>query len=581
MKHFILVIFILVSTTLFSQSKVGINTNSPSHELDIMSESDSEASTLRLTNPSFSRWIEIFGGSETYPNPSFIWSMSNSLLFATNENGYSEKLRINPSGNIGINEFNPSGRLHITANSTINYPQIRVREVGYDYSRIKFENTEHPNARWDIAGLTNGIPDLSKLNFYFSNDTIGGDRMTILGTGQIGIGNTNPEAKLEIKGGDWNLDAGNPGDVRVGNPTNNFRIGVATGGGGAGITRLYSKNSMLLGTDNSPHMTITAEGNVGVGTTNPSTKFQVNGVVKVNNLTGVGDRNVMVNSEGELKIGIVGQGDNDWVEMPDQVSTTREVYIDAPNPNTSSLSVIGRESNGNNFSALGIWNDAVGLFGSYKRLLIDANDIDAFRGAGASPISEDLYIQRQSDGNTILNYSDGYVGVGTTNPTMKLAVYDPVISNGSNAVFRVSNHLGSLRMDGKHIDASSVALYLNKHSEVPVVVGDGSAASGYQLCINGKTITEEVNVQLAADWPDYVFSEAYSLMPLSELESRIIETKHLPGIPSAKTVKEEGISLGEMQRKTMEKIEELTLYIIEMNKKNKALENRISELESK
>jgi hypothetical protein len=85
---------------------------------------------------------------------------------------------------------------------------------------------------------------------------------------------------------------------------------------------------------------------------------------------------------------------------------------------------------------------------------------------------------------------------------------------------------------------------------------------------------------------DFVFEDDYQLMSLNDLEQQIKANKHLPGIPSAKEVEENGVSLGEMQAKLLQKIEELTLYVIDQDKKldvlkeeNEQLKKRISLLE--
>ncbi len=107
--------------------------------------------------------------------------------------------------------------------------------------------------------------------------------MRISSSGDVGIGEINPEARLDVRGGDWNLDAGNPGDLRIGNSTHNLRIGVATGGGGAGISRIYSSNNLQLGVDASTTITIDKDGETGFGTTNPSQKVHINGKLKIGN----------------------------------------------------------------------------------------------------------------------------------------------------------------------------------------------------------------------------------------------------------------------------------------------------------
>ena len=103
-------------------------------------------------------------------------------------------------------------------------------------------------------------------------------------------------------------------------------------------------------------------------------------------------------------------------------------------------------------------------------------------------------------------------------------------------------------------------------------IGTNYLPLGYVLAVNGKIICEELTVQLKASWPDYVFTDKYKLTPLFDLEKQIKENKHLPGIPSAKDVSDNGLKLGDMQKLMMEKIEELTLYVIELNKKNQKIE---------
>ena len=92
---------------------------------------------------------------------------------------------------------------------------------------------------------------------------------------------------------------------------------------------------------------------------------------------------------------------------------------------------------------------------------------------------------------------------------------------------------------------------------------------------------EQVKVEnpSANGWADYVFKKDYKLRSLEEVEKHIQEKGHLPNIPSAKEVEKEGINLGEMDAKLLEKIEELTLYSIEQNKQLKSQEEKIEKLE--
>lgn len=94
-----------------------------------------------------------------------------------------------------------------------------------------------------------------------------------------------------------------------------------------------------------------------------------------------------------------------------------------------------------------------------------------------------------------------------------------------------------------------------------------ATAATYKLTVTGKILCEELRVKLqSSGWPDYVFDEAYHLLPLSEVEKFIQQNKHLPGIPSAAEIEKEGIAVGDMQKRMMEKIEQLTLYVISLKK---------------
>ncbi len=105
-------------------------------------------------------------------------------------------------------------------------------------------------------------------------------------------------------------------------------------------------------------------------------------------------------------------------------------------------------------------------------------------------------------------------------------------------------------------------------------IGTFQKATGYLVNVGGKLIAEEVRVQLQSTWPDYVFKNEYQLMPLSELENFIHTNNHLPGFEKAEVVEKEGTDLGETQRKLVEKVEELTLYVIELKKEIDQLKNK-------
>jgi hypothetical protein len=106
-----------------------------------------------------------------------------------------------------------------------------------------------------------------------------------------------------------------------------------------------------------------------------------------------------------------------------------------------------------------------------------------------------------------------------------------------------------------------------------------AAGAGFELLVDGQGLLEEVKVKTSAAWPDFVFEEDYSLMSLDAVEQHIQMNGHLPGIPSAQEIEEsEGFYLGDISKRQLQKIEELTLYLIDMNKENKALKKENEEL---
>ncbi len=148
----------------------------------------------------------------------------------------------------------------------------------------------------------------------------------------------------------------------------------------------------------------------------------------------------------------------------------------------------------------------------------------------------------------------------------------------SNAVSITTNSSGGGSSGGGSSvwsESSSVASYTGD-----VGVGTSTVPNGYKMAIDGKLITEEVKVQLSGNWPDYVFAEDYNLPSLKEIQRHIKENGHLPNIPSAREAKANGIELGEMNKLLLEKIEELTLYILQLEQKNQAIEKRLNKIEN-
>ena len=119
-----------------------------------------------------------------------------------------------------------------------------------------------------------------------------------------------------------------------------------------------------------------------------------------------------------------------------------------------------------------------------------------------------------------------------------------------------------------------------------ITVGTGATipvGSTYKMAIAGGIITEKVRVATNGTvfWADFVFDKNYSLRPLSEVEKFIKTNKHLPEIPSTSEVTKNGIDLAETQALLLQKVEELTLYVIQQNKKIEKLERKFKRFSNK
>ncbi|WP_211999969.1 hypothetical protein [Chitinophaga sp. HK235] len=126
--------------------------------------------------------------------------------------------------------------------------------------------------------------------------------------------------------------------------------------------------------------------------------------------------------------------------------------------------------------------------------------------------------------------------------------------------------------------AENGSLFLNPNGGgVGIGVHD---TKGYRLAVAGSMIAERVVVKNYQNWPDFVFAKNYQLPSLQEVETYVNTHQHLPGIPSAATVKEKGIDLEEMNSKLLQKVEELTLYLIQVDKENKELKAELKTIRS-
>jgi hypothetical protein len=160
-------------------------------------------------------------------------------------------------------------------------------------------------------------------------------------------------------------------------------------------------------------------------------------------------------------------------------------------------------------------------------------------------------------------------GSGIGNPSL----YINRISEGLKLEY-VPNVLA--RIANTYVGQSGNLAFATSGYDRLFITGDGNVGvgttdpKGYKLAVAGQAIAEEIVVKLQANWPDYVFEKNYNLRPLAEVENFINQNKHLPEVPAAKEMEANGVNLGEMNMLLLKKVEELTLYVIELKKENEA-----------
>jgi trimeric autotransporter adhesin len=276
------------------------------------------------------------------------------------------------------------------------------------------------------------------------------------------------------------------------------------------------------------------------------------------------------------------------------ISRTGSVGIGTTTP-TASLSIQTGVSNdgiriiqtGTTGACLGLYNSSIGarnwsLYSTGSTNAQGAGNFIIYDNSGGGSGSERIFIKGAT----------GNVGLGTTSPLQKLDVNGAinvsagVIQKGGAQITNTAD-LGLYSLDATtwmrfvtnnqpirfFSDASANSVGANSLVSIEpngkVVIGSGMSLLGsYKLYVETGILTEKVKVAIknSTQWSDFVFDKDYKLLSLSEVETYIAKNKHLPGIPSAKEVVKNGIDLGDMDAKLLQKIEELTLHIIKLEK---------------
>lgn len=253
---------------------------------------------------------------------------------------------------------------------------------------------------------------------------------------------------------------------------------------------------------------------------------------------GEGNERIFINDKGKMMIGDFWYGNQDIYH---------KIQING-----------GDQVSDQNLASIGLYSK--GVYGALQ----------------VSHVAQDMYFCNQAKrGDAVINLA-GSQGKSLILANESAGDIKFVTQTVDNSPSDVSLTRMKITNDGKVAIGSSVGNFT-----IPQTAGTGTNVENYSLFVKGGILTEEIRVSLANTWADYVFEKDYDLKSLNEVEDYIHTNGHLPNVPSAAQVAEEGIELGEMTKIQQEKIEELTLYLIQQQKEIEALKVMVKALSQK
>lgn len=487
--------------------------------------------SIGISSNGFSSPSGILGGGSAYfklEDP-FGNSPNRDMGFSTN--GSAPQLVIKNSGFVGIGTANPTAKFHSIGtarfeslpSSTTNTSIITADANGNLSTRSAASFLTASSTAWDLSGNTiTGTEWLGTQNNYpLEFRTNGGFAALINTAGDMGIGTASPTARLEVTA----LPFGATGIKGFG--VNNGVFGEA-----------YHMNAALT------------EYGINAGW---SEAIGVFGKGTYNSTTGNGNiYGVAGSAAGQNPLNNIG------------------VYGEAKN------------ANGYNTGVIGYINSPSGIFNSGTVGQVELNTTALWNRAvyGISPVAPNHFAGYFEGKVAIVDGSEANNFVLTCDATGLATWKDPCMlcPGGSGTAWNTTGNtatptdfLGTTNAEDLRISTNGVTrATVTAGGEVLIgnVLPTAIPLGDYKLFVEQGIVTEGLLITPYTSllWPDYVFEETYPLRPLEELEAYIQENKHLPNIPSAKEIATSGIDVAKMQAQQLEKIEELTLYMLAMKK---------------
>jgi Phage T4 tail fibre len=440
---------------------------------------------------------------------------------------------------------------------------------------------------------------------YTPNGTVTG-ATTNATTNNIGIGITAPLEKLDVVG---NIKTTGAFKFSLGGTITADATWIKFDKAMLAANILRTDNHLQVGANGAKFLVNYTTGNVGIGITAPLEKLDVVGNIKTN---------------GSFKFALGGTitADATWIKFDKAILASNIIRTDNQlqvgangitflvNPTTGNVG-IGTTTPGSSLvvakgtDAMSFHSANGGSGIGFNRNVLDGTIFNTTKSAWQLSSGDEMFALEGYNGvasNLFIVLKNGNVGIGSATPNSKLELKNSnntgmsILGNDKNytggdlAIARINTEetagngamiqLQDVEKNAHQmIQGSKGGLqFFNFNSETPVWterlrianngnVGIGTTTPDEKLTVKGKIHTNEVRVDvLAPIVPDYVFEADYKLKNLSEVAAFIQENKHLPEVPSAKEMEQNGLMLAEMNLKLLKKIEELTLYAIEQNK---------------